>query len=238
MVNRRAIAVIPARGGSKRLLRKNEMPFAGKPMLVHSIEAAQATGFFDRILVSTDDPGIAAAACAAGAEAPFLREDHADDHAPVSAATILAVQTAMLHYGERYEVVVQLMANCPLRGAESIKAGFARLARQDVQFLISAFRYGWMNPWWAATLGPDGRPTALFPQVGDTRSQDLPPLFCPSGAVWVATWEALEAAGTFFGPGHVYFDIGWHEAVDIDDTEDLAFAQAVWEMRARVQARR
>jgi CMP-N-acetylneuraminic acid synthetase len=232
MVSGGAIAVIPARGGSKRLPRKNVLPFRGKPMLAHSVDAALASGLFRRIIVSTDDPEIAEAAIAAGAEAPFLRARHADDHAPVSLATIDAVRCAMDHFGEEYDVVVQLMANCPLRRTDAVRAAFARFAEGDAPFLVSAFRFGWMNPWWAVRLDARGHPAPLFPQVGDARSQDLPPLYCPSGAVWLADRVQLESAGSFFGPGHAYFEIGWMDAVDIDDPEDLAFAEAVAIMRA------
>ncbi len=226
------IAVVPARGGSKRLPRKNVMPFRGRPMLAHTVAAARESGQFDRIVVSTDDPQIARVAISEGAEAPFLRERHADDHAPVSLATIDAVERAAAHFGESYETVVQLMANCPLRDAADIRAALDRFAGNNAAFQVSAFRYSWMNPWWAATLDELGRPTPLFPDVETKRSQDLPPLYCPSGAIWIARWEALRASGTFYGPGHVYFVMGWESAVDIDDADDLAFAEAIDMRRA------
>lgn len=134
----------------------------------------------------------------------------------------------MRHFGERYSLVAQLMANCPLRGAEEIVAVLDAFAARRLDFLISAFRFGWMNPWWSATLDAEGHPQPVLPVAEKTRSQDLPPLFCPSGAIWVARWPALEAAGSFYGPGHVYFPIDWEAAVDIDDRSDLNFAKALW----------
>lgn len=226
------LAVIPARGGSKRLPGKNVMPFLGRPMLAHTIEAARASGRFGRIVVSTDDAAIARTAAEAGVEVPFLRAVHADDHAPISAATIAAVEQATAHFGETYGTVVQLMPNCPLRDAGAVGEMLDAFESAGHDFMISAFRFSWMNPWWAVTLDPGGHPTRLFPEVGDSRSQDLAPLYCPSGAVWIARWPALREAGTFYGPGHVFHDIGWERAVDIDDREDLVFAQAVAVARA------
>lgn len=203
------------------------MPFLGRPLLNYTIDAALGAGRFDRVVVSTDDDEIAEAARERGVAVPFLRADHADDHAPVSAATIAALRQARAHFGERYDTVAQLMPNCPLRGAALTARAMDHFAAVDAAFLISAFRFGWMNPWWAATLDPDGRPTSLFGEARRRRSQDLPPLFCPSGAIWIADADALEAAGSFYGEGHIFWEIDWESAVDIDDEADLRFAETV-----------
>ena len=86
------IAVIPARGGSKRIPRKNIIGFFGKPLIAWTIDAARESGLFDRVLVSTDDAEIAAIARDWGAEVPFLRDRHADDVAPVARATLRALE--------------------------------------------------------------------------------------------------------------------------------------------------
>ena len=88
------IAIIPARGGSKRIPLKNIIPFQGRPMISWSISAALDTGLFDRVLVSTEDEEIAAIGRSAGAEVPFLRRGHFDDHTPVSLATLTALEQA------------------------------------------------------------------------------------------------------------------------------------------------
>lgn len=223
----KAIAIIPARGGSKRIPRKNILEFFGKPMIAWTIEAALESGRFDRVLVSTDDPGIADAARTFGAEAPFLRQTEADDHAHVSAATLAALAQAEDHWGEHYGTVVQLMPNCPLRGAADIAAALDAFASRQAPSQISCFKYGWMNPWWAATLDATGRPTQLFDATTKARSQDLGTLYCPTGAVWIARTEALRQSGSFYGPGHVFEPLHWTAAVDIDDAEDLQMARAV-----------
>lgn len=220
------IAVILARGGSKRLPRKNILEFHGKPMLAWTVEAALESGCYQRVLVSTDDAEIAAIARDYGAEAPFLRHAAADDMAPSSEATLAALGQAEAHWGEHYDHVSQLMANCPLRSAADIRDSVANFLRRGAQFQISCFRFGWMNPWWAARLDDGQRPDYLFPQERTARSQDLPHLYCPSGAIWIAGCEPLRKRGSFYGPGHIMHPISWMSAMDIDDTEDLAMAHA------------
>jgi N-acylneuraminate cytidylyltransferase len=224
------IAVILARGGSKRLPRKNILELQGRPMIAWTIAAAIESACYHRVLVSTDDEEIAAISRAAGAEVPFLRNSAADDMAPSSAATLAALEQAERHWGECYDVVSQLMANCPLRGAGEIRDAVNNFREMGAEFQISCFRFGWMNPWWAAQIGEQGKPEFLFPEARAQRSQDLPPLYCPSGAIWIAGSESLRKTGTFYGPGHILHPMPWMSALDIDDAEDLAMARACFKV--------
>ena len=227
------IAIIPARGGSKRIPRKNVTPFRGRPMIGWTIEAALESAAFDIVLVSTDDAEIAETARAEGAEVPFLREAHADDQSPVSEAIITALGQAERHYATSFSSVAQLMPNCPLRGADEIRAAWAHFEDGAHRFQISAFEFGWMNPWWAARIGADGQPDWLFPGARSSRSQDLDRLYCPTGAIWIAEAPALVAARSFYGPGHVLCPMPWQAAIDIDDWHDLHMAEALAEIAAR-----
>ncbi len=222
------IAVILARGGSKRLPRKNILDFFGKPLVAWTIAAAIDSGRFSRVLVSTDDEEIASVARGFGAEVPFLRKAAVDDHSPASEATLVALEQAESHWGEQFDVVVQLMANCPLRGAPEIRAALEQFENNGFHPLISCFRFGWMNPWWAVSLNDEGQPSYLFEDALNARSQDLPALFCPTGAIWVARTETLRAAKSFRAPGHRFFPIDWISAVDIDDDADMTFAKACY----------
>jgi len=228
MVNKRLIAVIPARGGSKRIPHKNIIGFMGKPLLAWTIEAARAADMFERILVSTDDQKISEIARQWGVEVPFLRDRNYDDQAPVSEATITALDQVERELHERYDIVVQLMANCPLRKSSEIIDAYRNFGRIEASFQISCFKFGWMNPWWAATLDGQGNPAPIFPDRFNRRSQDQPDLYCPSGAIWIADIEPLKRAGTFYGPGHVFYPLDWRAAIDIDDHQDLAMAQALF----------
>jgi CMP-N-acetylneuraminic acid synthetase len=224
----RRIAIILARGGSKRIPRKNIIPFNGKPMLAWSIEAALASGKFAHTLVSTDDEEIAALSRAHGAEVPFLRNGAADDNASSSEATLAALAQAEQYWGEQYDTVAQLMANCPLRDAQDIVASVDHFETSGAGSQISCFRFGWMNPWWAVKLGAGGQPEHQFPEAFKARSQDLPPLYCPSGALWIARPSFLREHRTFYGAGHIFNPMPWVSAMDIDDHEDLAMAQACY----------
>lgn len=225
------IAIIPARGGSKRLPRKNILDFHGKPMLAWTVEAALSSGQFDRVLVSTDDEEIAEVGRAFGAEVPFLRMQAQDDMATSSQATLVALSQAEAYWGTPFDVVTQLMPNCPLRDAEDIRQAIAFFLDNDAHAQISCFRFGWMNPWWAAKLDGKGTPEYLFPEARLSRSQDLPPLYCPSGAIWTARVSMLKTENTFYIPGHVLHPMNWLSAIDIDDAEDLAMAKACYFVR-------
>lgn len=223
----KCIAIIPARGGSKRIPRKNITEFCGKPLIYWTIKAALESGTFARVLVSTDDREIAEISRRSGAEVPFLRTQAQDDFTPVSVATLYAVDQAQTHWGVKFDTVVQLMPNCPLRRGGDIKSALHNYEQANVEFQISCCRYGWLNPWWAARLGNNMQPDRLFQDAFGKRSQDLETLYCPTGAIWIASTAALQRAKTFYGPGHIFCPMTWTSAVDIDDEDDLAMALAV-----------
>jgi CMP-N-acetylneuraminic acid synthetase len=223
----RRIAIIPAREGSKRIPKKNIIDFCGKPMVAWTIEAALRTNLFDQVLVSTDSQEIAQVAEAFGAVVPFLRKENFDDFVPVSDATISALKQSEDYWKVEYEVVVQLMANCPLRTESHILDAMSAFESGGVGCQVSCFRFGWMNPWWAATLDEDSFPQPLFPEAMVKRSQDQPSLFSPTGAIWIANRTALLSSMSFYGPKHRYHPMDWHAAIDIDNYEDLKMARVL-----------
>jgi N-acylneuraminate cytidylyltransferase len=230
MVAPRIIAVIPARGGSKRIPRKNIIDFCGKPLIAWTIEAALQSAIFDKVLVSTDSEDIAGTSRQYGAEVPFLRQGAADDMSPVSLATLDALDQLAERGEESFDIVMQLMPNCPLRTASDIIAAKQHFDATQTDFQLSCFQYSLANPFWAMTLDAGGRPSALFPDALKSRSQDLPKLFCPTGAIWIARSEPFRKATSFYGPGHRFFELSWRAAIDIDTEEDLALAKAVAQM--------
>lgn len=224
----KVIAVIPARGGSKRIPKKNIIDFMGKAMIAWTIEAALESQVFDRILLSTDSEEIAQVGRDCGLDIDFLRNDKNDDISPVSEATIAAIKQAEEYYGETYETVVQLMANAPLRKSVDISNHYNEFVSQEREFQLSSFKFGWMNPWWAAKLQEDNSPEWMFPEGITKRSQDLDDLYCPTGVIWIANVEKLKKSNTFYGPNYKFCEIDWKSAVDIDDYEDLEFAKALY----------
>ena len=229
------IAIIPARGGSKRIPGKNIRDLAGRPMIAYTIQAACASGLFERVVVSTDSQEIATIAEGYGAEVPFLRDATlADDVTPVSLATLDALQR-LDPGGERYDTIAQLMPNCPLRSAEDIQHGHAQFRDSGSPSQISVVRYGWQNPWWAMLRNKKFELEPLFREQMKQRSQDLPELFCPTGAIWWATTEALRREKTFYMPRQTGWEIPWQRGIDIDTLEDWAMAELLLKMRTSDQ---
>lgn len=233
MAIERAIAVIPARGGSDRIEDKNIRDFADKPMIAHSIQAAQEADLFERIIVSTDDEKIAEISKAYGADVPFRRPDSiADEHTPVSAATLDALKRVDPS-GEKYEDVAQLFAVCPLRTAEDIKDSYRHFLEGDAVAQLSVSEYGWQSPWWAAEIDDEGTISPVFGEKINERSQDLPKLYCPTGAVWWMKTNALRQKRTFKIENRTAWEIPWQRGIDIDTMEELKLAELLFEMQCR-----
>ena len=173
---------------------------------------------------STDAEEIAAVARECGASVPFLRDATlADDQIHVSAVTLDALDR--VDPGVRVQGVAQLLANCPLRTAEDVISSFEQFERTGALSQISVTQFGWQNPWWASELTPAGAMAPIFPERMTSRSQDLPALFCPTGAIWWARPEVLRRTGTFHVPGRTGWVIPWQRAVDIDTEDDWQMAE-------------
>lgn len=225
------LAVIPARGGSKRIPGKNIRPMAGQPLIEYTIEAALGSGIFDRVVVSTDSPQIAAIARAAGADVPFLRETAlADDHTPVSVATADMLER-LGSSSSVFDSVAQLMPNCPLRTSADIVDSYRSFAESGFSSQISVCRYGWLNPWWAITRDEGDALVPVFEQRHAERSQDQPDVFCPTGAVWWVRAATLRAERTFHIARRTGWELPWERAVDIDDEDDWRMAEVLMSMR-------
>jgi CMP-N-acetylneuraminic acid synthetase len=214
---------------------KNIRELCGRPAIAYSIDAALESGLFERVVVSTDSEQIASVAVACGAEVPFMRDAVlADDHAPVSAATVDALER-LDSAGTSFRAVAQLMANCPLRNARDIRDSYDQFASSGAAGQISITRYGWLNPWWAVVRDPDFRLRNILPESLGRRSQDLPEVFCPTGAIWWATADALRAERTFHTADKRGWEIPWQRAVDVDTQEDWEMAEMLMKMNATLK---
>ena len=226
------LAVIPARGASKRLPGKNIRCLLGRPALAYTVEAALASGLFAHVVVSTEDEAIARIAREAGALVPFLRDAGlADDHTPVSQVTLDALRR-LDPGGGRFGHVAQLMPNCPLRTAADVCSSYEQFVRTSAESQLSVTRFGWQNPWWALRRGTGARLEPLFEQAVTTRSQDLPELFCPTGAVWWARADVLRREGTFHTARRTGWEIPWDRALDIDTEPDWRLAELLLQLAA------
>jgi N-acylneuraminate cytidylyltransferase len=203
----------------------------GRPALAYSIEAALDSRLFEEVVVSTDTARIAEIAISHGAKVPFLREAAlADDQTPVSAATVDALHR-LDPAGARFTAVAQLMPNAPLRDAEDVRASFRQFIVTGAPAQISVATYGWQPAWWAMRRTADLQLVPLFPDEVARRSQDLTPLFCPTGAIWWARADVLRNGGTYHVPNRTGWEIAADHAIDIDTEEDWRLAEALMQLR-------
>ena len=226
------LAVIPARGGSKRIPRKNIRPFAGLPMIAHSIRAAQAAQLFDRIIVSTDDEEITAVARAHGAEVPFLRPaELADDFATTWAVVQHAIR-AMQGQGMNPEYTCCIYATAPFLQAAYLQQAFTRLAASDKSYAFSVAHYDFPVQR-ALRLTADGGVDALYPEYRQTRSQDLEEAVHDAGQFYWGRSAAFLRSDVLFSPASLPVLLPPHLVQDIDTPDDWKRAELMF---AAIQA--
>lgn len=220
-----SLAVIPARGGSKRIPRKNIRPFAGRPMLSYSIAACLESGVFKRVVVSTDDEEIAAVARAEGAEVPFLRPGAiADDHAGTDEVMAHALR-ALAAEGDVSASACCVYPTAPLVQAVDIRAGLA-LLQQGWDYAFSATSYA--HPVFRAFLAdPGGGVRMLMPEHYHTRSQDLPEAFHDAAQFYWGTRDAWLEGRMLFGPRSAIVRLPRWRVQDIDTPEDWRRAEVL-----------
>jgi len=223
------LALIPARGGSKRIPRKNIRPFRGRPMIAWSIEAARAAGCFDRILVSTDDEEIAAVARSIGAEVPFLRPAHlADDQATTQAVVLHAVQWCE-QQGLTPQAVCCLYATAPLVQPSDLLAAGQLLEKAPTGsfvFTATSFPFPIQR---AIQIDAAGRSAMVHPEHFNTRSQDLEEAFHDAGQFYWARPEAWATSHNLFNDGRPLILPRWR-VQDIDTEEDWTRAELLHQL--------
>ena len=219
------IAIIPARGGSKRIPRKNIREFGGKPMIKWPISAALETGLFGHVIVSTDDEEIAAVARHAGAETPFMRPaELSDDHATTSEVINHALEWARAQ-GWPVEALCCIYATAAFVTPDDLRQTFDQLS-PDCDFAFPALRYG-HPPQRGFVKAADGSPSLLQPEHRSTRTQDLPDVFHDAGQFYWGKSEAWLEKRPVFGERSRFIELPANRAVDIDRPED-------WEMAERL----
>ena len=217
------LALIPARGGSKRLPRKNVKDFLGKPIIGYTIDAALETKLFDRVIVSTDDPEIAVAASRSGAIVADRRAELARDD-----STVVDVCLDVLDREERAghgpDVLCVLLATAPLRTAEDIRRVVALLEPGVCDFAMAVSRYD-LAPFQALTPAADGALVPVWVDLIEKSRQEVPEMFCDNGSTYAVVVSAFRARRTFYGSGLRGFVMPRLKSVDIDTSEDFAIAE-------------
>lgn len=220
----RAVCIIPARGGSKRLPGKNIRPFRGRPMVCWSITAARASGLFDTVMVSTDDSKIAETARAAGADVPFLRSAaSAGDHA----TTPDVLHEVLMRYkqiDEHFDLACCLYPTAPFVESADLEQGHRLLVENgfDVVMPIATFSY----PIWRSLYrDADGRVHLNFPEYLNARSQDVPAAYHDAGQWYWFRINAFLRDGVLMGENTGTVVLSPVRVQDIDTEEDWFIAE-------------
>ena len=222
------LAVIPARGGSKRIPRKNIKKFCGRPMIAWPIEAARESECFDRIIVSTDDAEIAEISCHWGAEAPFVRpEALSDDHTGTIPVVAHAIGWYLKHTAEKPEEVCCVYATAPFVRPEDLRQGHEALLHRgcDYAFSVTSFPFPIQR---AVRINKDGRVEMFHPEHFNTRSQDLEGAYHDAGQFYWGRAEAWLEGRPIFNSDAIPVLLPRHRVQDIDTIEDWRRAELMF----------
>lgn len=227
----RLIAVIPARGGSKRLPGKNIRPLGGRPLIAWTIDVARASGCFERVVVSTDDLLIAEVARNAGADVPWLRPvELATDTAVVADAVVELLQRLKSEGQVEPTGVALLQPTSPFRSIQTIRRGCDLYRQYACESVVSVSPVS-EHPYWMRKVDADLilKPFIdLKPEQAIARSQDLPPVYIVNGLFYLAHPRTLFDTGTFYSKNtHALVIEDPLEAIDIDTIIDWKLAEAV-----------
>lgn len=221
------ICVIPARGGSKRIPRKNIKPFCGKPMIAWSIEAAKACGCFDRIFVSTDDKEIASVARTWGADIPFMRPaELSDDYI----GTLPVIRHAV-EWSNEHDVPVDyaccLYATAPFVSPDDIRNGLEMIQREGSSYVFSVTSYAFPIQR-AIRITGNGRVAMFNPEHFNNRSQDLEEAWHDAGQFYWGTAQAWLEERMIFGEDSIPVILPQYRVQDIDTQEDWIRAELLF----------
>ena len=223
------VAVIPARGGSKRIPRKNIKEFCGKPMIAWPLEVAKESGLFDHIIVSTDDEEIAEVSRSCGAEVPFIRPEKLSDDYTVTSAVIRHAINWVLDQGWKVSSVCCIYATAPLIQKDDLIKAHKIFLTNKWKFVFSATSFVYPIQRAFKKLKTDG--IKMFqPEHFQTRSQDLPAAYHDAGQFYFGKTEAwLENIITFSEKSTIIM-IPPYRTVDIDTEEDWIRAELIKEL--------
>lgn len=221
------VAIVPARGGSKRIPRKNIRPFRGTPLLERTIRMLDSVGLFDRIVVSTDDDEIASIAIAAGAEAPFRRPAAlADDKAGARPVIIHAIEMLELKSGAELGPICIVYPTAVFVGPDDIGEALAVLERSEADFVFSATSYD-APVQRALRRRADGTCEPFWPENTLLRSQDLEPAYHDAGQFYWGRRNAWLAGGPVFESQALMHVLPRWRVQDIDTPDDWTRAELI-----------
>ena len=223
-----AIAIITARGGSKRIPRKNIKEFCGKPIIAYSIEAALTSGLFDEVMVSTDDEEIAGVARSCGAEVPFLRSaENSDDYAS-TADVLKEVLEEYEKLGKKYDIMACIYPTAPFVTAGKLCEAMDKLKSDDVDSVIPVVTFSF--PPQRAFVVRNGYIEYNQPEFASSRSQDLESLYHDCGQFYLCKTEAFLRNNSLVTSRTAPIVVSEMEVQDIDNISDWEIAEAKYKV--------
>ena len=218
------VAVVPARGGSKRIPQKNITELVGKPLIAYSIEAAKKSKYINRVLVSTDDPEIARTAKTFGADVPFLRpKELSQDDTPSLPVIQHAIRYLENAENLRVDIVVLLQPTSPIRSETSIDETIKKLIETKADSVVTVYQNK-HHPFWSFTA--NGDKLSPYSKEGmNLRYQDLPVLYSLNGSIYALRRDVLLEKNSIFGSDTRSVVMPQQESIDIDDYYDLFVAE-------------
>lgn len=218
------IAIIPARGGSKRLPGKNIKDLAGKPMIAWTIEAALDSQVFDHVFVSTDDEKIAEVAKQAGAKVPFLRPSElATDEATTNDVVTHLVEWFESEYNQQVSTIATLQPTSPLRNAQHIKEAMYLMEKKTAKAVVSVCEVEYPIQF-CNTLKKDGSMEGFIKPENLKRTQELEPYYRLNGAIYIFKKGYVGKLTDLYSKGTYAYVMGVRESVDVDTGQDYELA--------------
>lgn len=226
-----AIAIITARGGSKRIPRKNIKEFLGKPIICYSIEAALASGIFDEVMVSTDDEEIAAIAKEAGASIPFMRSAaNADDYATTD-DVLMEVLDEYEKQGKTFTYMACIYPTAPFVTAKKLQDALQLLKDNHASGVMPVVRFSF--PPQRGMAIREGKLDYCYPENALKRSQDLEPMYHDCGQFYFYNTDKFRACRGNLPDGYVPMEVPELEVQDIDNMVDWKLAELKFEMMGK-----
>ena len=225
----KVLALIPARGGSRRLPGKNLLKLCGEPITVWSIKAAQQSKYVDRIVVLTDSDEIAEVARAAGADVPFMRPNYLASDTASSLDVVKHALNELNQKGQCYEFIVLLQPTSPLRTSKHIDESFELLQSKDADAIVGVTELD--HPIELTNRLPDDLSMkGFFTTDSHLRSQDCPKRYRVNGAIYLVRVESLIKENTIFLSDRIYaYKMDREVSVDIDTPYDFRLADALFD---------
>jgi pseudaminic acid cytidylyltransferase len=220
---KKAVAIITARGGSKRIPRKNIKLFNGKPIIAYSIEAATGAGIFDEIMVSTDDEEIASVARQYGASVPFMRSSTTSDDFATTADVLREVLLSYQQQQKEFEYACCIYPTAPFVTAQKLSKAFDKLIESDADSILPVTRFSF--PIWRSFKMDNGKVNYNWPEFAPKRSHDLPPAFHDCGQFYFFKTAVFLKSGKLINDNTIGMEVPETEVQDIDNEEDWKIAE-------------